>query len=478
MKPNIQLFFLLFVVFNSYNIHAKTSEKPNILFIFADDHTYLGVNALGNKEVITPNLDKLANAGVTFTHTYNMGGWNGAVCVASRAMLNTGRFIWRANESEKRYSSMKEKGEFWSLMMENAGYDTYMTGKWHVKQDASSIFQNVRHVRPGMPKSVPEAYNRPGSPADTTWLPWHEKYGGFWQGGKHWSEIVGDNAIDYLDQSKDSDNPFFMYLAFNAPHDPRQSPKKYVDMYPLENISIPNSYLQMYPYKDDIGCGPGLRDEKLAPFPRTEYSIKVHRQEYYAIITHMDEQIGRIVSHLKKTGQDENTYIIFSADHGLSVGYHGLVGKQNMYDHSMRVPLIVVGPDIPENEKREMQVYLQDVMATTLDLADIEKPEYVEFNSLMPMVKDEAKQSSYSEIYGAYRHLQRMVRTEKYKMIIYPNAKKIRMFDMEKDPEEMNDLADNPKYVKVKSELVEKFKKQQDIMDDPLDLKPIFPDLF
>jgi arylsulfatase A-like enzyme len=478
MKSIICLFFFLFVVFNSYNIQAKSSEKPNILFIFADDQTYLGVNALGNKEVITPNLDKLAHAGVTFTHTYNMGGWNGAVCVASRAMLNTGRFIWRANKSQKRYSSMKEKGEFWSLMMENAGYDTYMTGKWHVKQDANSIFQNVRHVRPGMPKSVPEAYNRPGSPADTTWLPWHKKYGGFWQGGKHWSEIVGDNAIDYLDQSKDSDNPFFMYLAFNAPHDPRQSPKKYVDMYPLENISIPNSYLEMYPYKDDIGCGPGLRDEKLAPFPRTEYSIKVHRQEYYAIITHMDEQIGRIVNHLKETGQDKNTYIIFSADHGLSVGYHGLVGKQNMYDHSMRVPLIVVGPDIPENEKRGMQVYLQDVMATTLDLADIEKPEYVEFNSLMPMVKDEAAESSYSEIYGAYIDLQRMVRTDKYKMIIYPNAKKIRMFDMEKDPEEMNDLADNLKYAKVKSELVEKFKQQQDIMDDPLDLKPFFPDLF
>jgi arylsulfatase A-like enzyme len=309
-------------------------------------------------------------------------------------------------------------------------------------------------------------------------LPWHRKYGGFWEGGKHWSEIVGDTAVDYLDQSKDSDNPFFMYLAFNAPHDPRQSPKKYVDMYPLENISIPNSYLEMYPYKDDIGCGPGLRDEKLAPFPRTEYSIKVHRQEYYAIITHMDEQIGRIVNHLKETGQDKNTYIIFSADHGLSVGYHGLVGKQNMYDHSMRVPLIVVGPDIPENEKREMQVYLQDVMATSLDLAGIKKPEYVEFNSLMPMVKDEAAESSYSEIYGAYRHLQRMVRTEKYKLIFYPEAKKIRLFDMEKDPEEMNDLADNAKYAKVKNELVEKFKKQQDIMDDPLDLKPIFPDLF
>ena len=474
------LFSLITISFLFGACTQKTTppKKPNILFIFADDQTYLGVNALGNKEVITPNLDKLAQSGVTFTHTYNMGGWNGAVCVASRAMLNTGRFIWRANKAERNYPTMKENGQFWSLMMENAGYDTYMTGKWHVKQGANIIFQTAKDIRPGMPKSVPEAYNRPQSAGDTTWLPWHTKYGGFWQGGKHWSEVVGDNAIQYLDEAKESENPFFMYLAFNAPHDPRQSPKKYVDMYPLGNISIPNSYQGLYPYKDSIGCGPGLRDEKLAPFPRTEYSIKVHRQEYYAIITHMDDQIGRIISHLKETGQDKNTYIIFSADHGLSVGYHGLVGKQNMYDHSMRVPLIVVGPDIPENEKRDMQVYLQDIMATSLDLAGIEKPEYVEFNSLMPMINKEVDASPYSEIYGAYINLQRMVRTDKYKMIIYPKAKKIRIFDMVNDPDEVNDLADNAEYTKVKKELVERFIKQQEIMGDQLDLHPIFPELF
>lgn len=473
--------FATLVFFTSCTEKAKESKetkKPNILFIFADDQTYEGVNALGNPEVITPNLDKLAHSGVTFTHTYNMGGWNGAVCVASRAMLNTGRFLWRANASEKNYPNMKENGQFWSLLMKDAGYDTYMTGKWHVKQSAESIFDTVRHVRPGMPKSVPEAYNRPLSPQDTTWQPWHTKYGGFWKGGKHWTEVVADNAIDYLDMSKESDNPFFMYLAFNAPHDPRQSPKEFVDMYPLENVAVPENYQELYPYKDDIGCGPGLRDEKLAPFPRTEYSIKVHRQEYYAIITHMDNQIGRIIAHLKETGQDKNTYIVFSADHGLSCGHHGLVGKQNMYDHSMRVPLIVVGPNIPENEKREMQVYLQDVMATSLDLAGVEKPEYVEFNSLMPMINKETNTSSYEEIYGAYIKFQRMVRTEKFKLIVYPNAKKIRLFDMVNDPQEMNDLTDNTDYAEVKSELIAKLKKQMTEMEDQLDLHEPFPELF
>ena len=459
---------------------VKTEEKkPNILFIFADDQTFNSINTLGNNDIITPHLDKLAQSGVTFTHTYNMGAWHGAVCVASRAMLNTGRFLWHAKKSEEGgYKGFSENHMFWGQMMEDAGYDTYMTGKWHVKFDADSIFKNVVHVRPGMPKSVPEAYNRPLSPEDTTWLPWHKKYGGFWEGGIHWSEVLANDAIQFLSNAKESEKPFFMYLAFNASHDPRQSPKEFVDMYPLENIPVPESYLDNYPYKEEIGCGTGLRDEKLAPFPRTEYAVKVHRQEYYAIITHMDQQIGRILKHLKETGMDKNTYILYSADHGLAVGNHGLMGKQNMYDHSVRVPCIIAGPDIPKNEKRDMQVYLQDLMATSLDLANVEKPDYVEFNSLMPLVEDKSAKGQYDEIYGAYRNLQRMVRTEEYKMIVYPEAGKIRLFNIQKDPEEINDLADNPQYKAVILKLAEKLKKQQEIMDDSLNLHSFFPEVF
>jgi len=93
-----------------------------------------------------------------------------------------------------------------------------------------------------------------------------------------------------------------MYIAFNAPHDPRQSPKEYVDMYPLDKISVPESFLPEYPYSEEIGSGRDLRDERLAPFPRTEYAVKKNIQEYYAIISHMDYQIGRILDELEKTG--------------------------------------------------------------------------------------------------------------------------------------------------------------------------------
>ena len=473
------LYFILLIFLMACNSQNDKNNPPNILFIFADDQTYSGINSNGNDEVITPNLDRLSESGVTFTHAYNMGAWNGAVCVASRAMLNSGRFIWRAKElSDRSYSGFKEQGFMWSQLMASKGYDTYMTGKWHVSVPADSVFMVTGHVRAGMPGTVPESYNRPLSENDTTWLPWHKKWGGYWEGGKHWSEVVADEAIGFIDSSLTRSNPFFMYIAFNAPHDPRQSPKEFVEMYPLENISLPASFIEEYPFKDEMGCPATLRDEMLAPFPRTPYSVQIHTQEYYAIITHMDQQIGRIIKHLKASGQDKNTYILFSADHGLGCGKHGLLGKQNMYDHSIRVPLIIAGPNIPENEKREMQVYLQDLMATSLDIAGIEEPGYVDFNSLLPLIENPELSGPYSSIYGAYMYLQRMIRTDKYKLIFYPEAGVYRLYDIVNDPDELNDIAGNPTNITIIKELSEYLKEQQEIMRDTLDMSRFYPDLF
>ena len=178
----------------------------------------------------------------------------------------------------------------------------------------------------------------PLSQDDKVWKPWDKKFGGFWKGGKHWSEVLADDARSHFKEIAKKETPFFMYLAFNAPHDPRQAPKKFVDQYPLDKISVPENYLEDYPYKEKIGAGINSRDEKLAPFPRTPYAIKKHIQEYYAIISHMDEQIGKILHALADSGKLDNTYVFFASDHGLAVGQHGLMGKQNMFDHSMRVP--------------------------------------------------------------------------------------------------------------------------------------------
>lgn len=467
MKINILFLGITLLLTGFSQAQQGSDEKPNFLFIFSDDQRYDLIGALGHPEVLTPNLDRLVNNGSTFTHAYNMGAWNGAVCVASRAMMISGLSVWDAREQEKNFQQMADEGRFWPQLLEKAGYETYMTGKWHVKADAESIFQNVVHVRPGMPNQTPEGYDRPKSKADTTWQPWDQSFEGFWKGGKHWSEVLADDARGFLDQAGKSESPFMMYLAFNAPHDPRQAPKEFVDLYPVESIALPPSHMDMYPYKDSIGLSENLRDEALAPFPRTAYAVRKNIQEYYAIISHMDAQIGKILDALEETGKMENTYIIFTADHGLSVGHHGLMGKQNMFDHSVRAPLTILGPGIPKGKRYHQQVYLQDVSATMMDLAGIEKPETTVFNSLLPYIKENAP-SAYPNIYSSYLNLQRMVRTDQYKLIFYPKLNKILLFDLIKDPEELRDRSADPTYQGVKQQLLTLLAMQQQTLNDPL----------
>lgn len=439
---------------------VTAANKPNIIFIFADDLSYEAVGISGRTEVKTPHIDSIAKNGANFLRSYNMGAWNGAVCMASRAMLNSGAFVNRAQNAIK-------KKPHWSQLMKQAGYKTYMTGKWHVA--GKPRFDVVKDARPGMPKQTPSGYNRPKSPEDYQkgWKPWDKSKGGYWEGGTHWSEIVADQSVDFIKQAAKEDKPFFMYLAFNAPHDARQAPKEYIDMYPLDSLSVPKNFLSEYPYKDAIGCSASLRDEKLAPFPRSHYAVKVHRQEYFAITTHMDDQIGRILKALKASGKADNTYVIFTSDHGLAVGHHGLIGKQNMYDHSMRVPFFISGPGIKKGTRNSQAIYLQDAMATSLDIAGIKKPAHVEFQSVLPLLK--GKKTQLKSIFGKYIDDQRMIQKGKWKLIIYPKAsKKFRLFNMAKDTEEMNDLADNPEYAKILEKLKSEFVDLQKEMDDKL----------
>jgi len=476
----------------------KENKKPNVVFIFADDMTYSAINALGNKEIETPNLNRLVHQGTTFTNAYNMGAWNGAICAASRAMIISGRSVWNVNKFRQGWKKNEGLDQTWGKLMEGNGYDTYMTGKWHVDAKADSVFKNVVHIRPGMPGDawkhnkmvakfkaikgtntdpatlMPMGYNRPLSENDTIWSPTDTKRGGFWQGGKHWSEVLKDDALKFIDKAEKSDNPFFMYLAFNAPHDPRQAPQEFLDKYPLDKISLPKSWMPEYTYKDDMGCGANLRDEALAPFPRTPYATKTHIREYYALISHLDVQIGKILDRLEATGKMDNTYIIFTADHGLAAGRHGLIGKQSQFDHSIRAPFMITGPSIPKGQKISEDIYLQDAMATSLELGGIQKPSYVFFNSILDLATGKQTKSHYDAIYNGYVNLQRMIRKGGFKLIVYPKIEKILLYDMNNDPEEMKDLSNDEAYKSKVDNLFVDLMQLQKEMNDPLDISHIY----
>jgi choline-sulfatase len=456
----------------------KFSKKPNFLFLFTDDQTFNSIGCLNNPDVKTPNIDRLVKNGVTFTHCFNQGSWTGAVCVASRAMLNTGQYIYHAQQNIN-------IAPLWGETFGNAGYDTFVTGKWHNgKETLEKSFKKIGDTGGGMLHSTPmpnaenfeSEYNNPKSayyrPREgNRWAPDDTTLKGHWleKGNSviHSSKLWADNAVNFLNSRSDTnENPFFMYVAFHAPHDPRQSPQEFLNMYPLDKIKIPPNYMPEHPF--DQGDHK-LRDEVLAPFPRTEEAIKVHLQEYYAIISHADYQIGRILDTLEASGNADNTYIIFSADHGLAVGQHGLLGKQNQYDHSIRMPLVFCGPDFEKNIRNDALVYLHSTFATTCELAGIVIPETVEFSSLLPLIRGEQLEL-HNTIYGSYRDFQRMVRTKEYKLIRYPHINKTQLFNVKKDPWETNNLSSNPQYTEIISDLNVKLKQLQKQVGDTLDL--------
>ena len=193
-----------------------------------------------------------------------------------------------------------------------------------------------------------------------------------------------------------------------------------------------------------MGLGPsnreGLRDEILAPFPRTEEAVRLHRREYYALVTHLDAQIGRILESLESSGMAERTVVLFTSDHGLAVGRHGLMGKQNMYEHSLRVPFVIAGPGLPPGKTVSTPIYLQDAMATALELAGAD-PSEIDFRSVLPLIRGE-RAEQYPRIQAMYmRDRQRAVIEGNWKLIEYPFSGKVQLFNLEADPQEQRDLA-------------------------------------
>ena len=423
---------------------------PNFLFLIADDHRHDAIGSLGNPAVHTPTLDALAAAGTSLTSTYIMGSTSNAVCMPSRAMLMTGRSLFRVfapnPEGVSPYPMDPEIPTFPQLLRA-AGYRTYGVGKWH---------------------NEPELFARSfdgggsiffGGMSDHDAVPLHD----FDPSGVYPPEamIVGDGfstemfvdtAIHLLDRHP-ADQPFCMYTAFTSPHDPRTPPAEFGEMYPAEEIDLPPNFARMHPFDNGHLHG---RDESLAEHPRDSGEIRQHIADYYGMISHLDAQIGRLLDALAASGHAENTIVVYTADHGLAVGQHGLLGKQNVYDHSLRVPLILRGPGIPAGQRRVGLCYLHDVFPTILELAGLETASGCEAVSLVPalMGRDAEMREC---VFGAFQHgqslgaddsTQRMVRRGSLKLIETRMAGRThrQLFDLADDPWEISNLAGDPAY--------------------------------
>ncbi len=428
---------------------SNAKAKPNIVFFFTDDQRFDTIAALNNPGIITPNIDRLVERGVTFTHAHIPGGTCPAVCMPSRAMLHTGRTLFHLDG----FSGAEIPGEQITLgeTLRKNGYRSWGTGKWHNGFSAfnRSFDDGAEIMFGGMGDhwNVPVfSYDPTGcykpelpyiaDPSRTRDVSFHN--GDHIAAGKHSSELFCDAAVEYLDKRRD-ETPFFMYISFMAPHDPRSMPEKYLKMYDPKKIILPENYLSEHPF--DYGISQ-MREEVLASFPRREDETQEHIAEYYAMITHLDAEMGKVIKKLEETGRLDNTIIVFAGDNGLALGQHGLFGKQSAYDHSVRVPLIMAGPGLPAGEQRDQLCYLLDVYPTLCDLVDAPIPQSVEGMSLKPVIDEKTSEHRDCLYFAHYHHL-RGCRHGDYKLIEYATADKRRtqLFNLKTDPWEINNLA-------------------------------------
>ncbi|WP_439584952.1 sulfatase-like hydrolase/transferase [Dyadobacter bucti] len=407
----------------------QAARRPNVLFIFADDQRADALGASGNKIIKTPNIDQIAKNGTRFANCYVMGGHHGAICAPSRAMLMSGKSLFHVYDVLTGIHTMP-------MHFAQNGYETFGTGKWHNGAETfEASFQKGKSVMLG---GMSDHFKVPVRDLDAK-----RKLGGPVTKGFS-TDIFTEAALAYVDEyaKGEKNKPFFCYVAFTAPHDPRSPRTDYIGMYPDQSVPLPGNYKKYHPFNYGEMQ---VRDENLAAWPRTPDIIQATLADYYALISHMDAKVGEVLQSLKDKGLYENTIIVYAADNGLAVGSHGLLGKQSLYEHSMKVPFIIAGPGIPANKVSDALVYLYDIFPTLASLTALPKPEAVDGLSLSDVISGKSKGVRES-LFTAYRHFVRAVRDREWKLIRYPERDYTQVFNLKKDPLELDNLAGKPAY--------------------------------
>lgn len=475
------------------------AARPNILLVVVDDQSPLDLKIYNERSTLdTPALDRLAKEGMVIDDAYHMGSWSGAVCTPSRHMIMTGRSVWhvrgKANpKRKKRNDDLPGKRvdlnelaqESMPAIFNRAGYDTMRTCKRGNSFEGANALFTVRK--------------------DAT------RRGGTVESGSQWH---GQQVLDYLserEKTQDSD-PFLIYFGFSHPHDTRDGPPELLDKYGATNHKdrdslptindktpeLPINYLPAHPFHHGQ---PGLRDEEKVSGvweKRDEQTIRNEMGREYACSENIDTQVGRVLEKLKSMGELDNTYVIYTSDHGIAIGRHGLQGKQNLYQHTWRVPFIVRGPGIKAGTRAAGNIYLMDILGTLCDLSEIDPPKSIESISFRGVL--EGKQSTVRDVlYGVYcggtKPGMRCVRKGDWKLIKYDvldgQVRETQLFNLKQNPHEFlsqhaapdvakllrihpeaqqTDLAEDPNYARQRKELEALLSSEMKRLDDPYTL--------
>ncbi len=457
------LAFALIALFAALASDAA-DKKPNILFIIVDDQSPFDLKAYDPNSICdTPTINKLAEEGMVLDGAYQMGSFSGAVCTPSRHMVMTGRTVWHLPNWQGGKNCPDNITE--NVMAEifnRAGYDTMRTcKKGNSYAGANAKFTVVK---------------------DAT------KRGGTAETGSEWH---GKQVLDYLqtrEETKDED-PFLIYFGFSHPHDTRDGTPELLAKYGAVNHKdkdsiptlndkqppLPVNYMPEHPFHHGH---PGLRDEVSVSGVwerRDEATIRNELGREFACNENIDIQIDKVLKKLEAMGELDNTYIIYTADHGMAIGRHGLQGKQNLYQHTWRVPFIVKGPGIKPG-RAEGNGYLLDSVPTICELAGVEIPDSVEGTSLKPVLLGE-KETVRDTLYGTYsggtKPGMRCVKKGDWKLIKYDvmdgQVRETQLFNLAENPNEFlkDDLAENPDHADKLKEMEALLLAEMRRLDDP-----------
>jgi len=459
-------------------------ERPNFLFIIVDDQSPFDLKIYAPDSVLeTPNIDALAARGMIFDGAYHMGSWSGAVCTPSRHMIMSGRTLWHIPGKRRNNPRNPHLGNpqlvppdlashTMAAVFKRAGYDTMRTCKKGNSYEAANQKFTVRR----------DATKRGGT--DETGSAWHAK-----------------QVLDYLSEREaaDDSDPFLIYFGFSHPHDVRDGKPELLAKYGAVNHKdknalppadprqppLPPNYLPEHPFPHGH---PGLRDEVAVSGVwkrRDERTIRNELGRQFACNENIDIQIGRVIDQLEAMGELENTYVVYTADHGMAIGRHGLQGKQNLYDHTWRVPFIVSGPGIKPGSRVRGNIYLLDVLPTLCDLAGIDIPGTVEGISFQPVLAGQ-QETVRDVLYGVYcggtKPGIRCVQRGDWKLVKWDvldgKVRETQLFNLAENPFEFlsehkraspweTNLADNPEFSQQRQELEALLWAEMQRLDDP-----------
>lgn len=448
-------------------ISGGSLRARDVLVIVADD-LRADITSTYGGPVPTPNLDKLAARGCRFTRA--TCGY--PICHVSRSEILSGRCLV-AEASAGGAIPFDANWTLWPAAMQRAGWHTVHSGKWHVAGTPwqRGYVETVGLFSSGGGKGLPCTLPASATGREVTgYRGWTFKT----NENKPLLELgvgltpetdarIADAAIGAIRAGRGE--RLFLHVNFTAPHDPLHWPPGMEGGAKLPEPVLPRNFAPRHPF--DHGNING-RDEMIVPAPRSEGDVKRERAVYHALVANLDAQVGRIVAALEVNDALSHTWIVFTSDQGLALGSHGLMGKQNQYEHTVNVPLIIAGPRIPSGRSIDAQCTLRDLYPTICELAGVAIPPSVQGTSLMPVIRGE-KRELHGAVFGYFTGTQRMMRaSDGWKLIWYPKVGKRQLFHLPDDPDEVRDLASDPAHAPQLQSLTTRLETWRRERSDPL----------